>query len=609
VDPIINSALKPIIDETAKKTISGTFDFLAKKYQLLEILKFKKNYLNYCEKILQVKTLVSPDRVFHIDDIYVNVDLLPSGSQLRIPITDSTTLDNDKALLIKGLAGQGKSTLLRKLLSNNAKRFHRLPIFYELKNYTGGRIEQEITISLNNAGVKIQEHALSKLLLDSNVKVYLDAFDETKPEFRNQLLDQIRRLVNSFKCHVICTSRPDTEIDTLSEFETYSVCELTEQQIFGIIKNTASDNEKSSELCEALTHSPLHSKQDSILKSPILVVLFCISYNLGEQIPTTLSQFYSNIFDTVFHRHDNIKGKVNRQRHWNDNRRIYRDLFNCLCFISLRAGVISFKKDILIDFVSHSLTHVGEDINISDKIAMELSTITNLIIEDGFNEYRYVHKSIQEFFAASFVLSLEHSKKIGFYSKCFNEHSFYIIFHNVLFFLEELDYHDYFNYGFIPAVKDMFSLGHQLNFEEISIPQKIEDIFLDNTFMKARISIFKTKGNESFDIEINNFAFESEISPPSLYVTVFNFCLEQLKIDFSDKELADLILTTAKKDDDGWHKLSLRTALMQKRIPLSRIQELLQLSFDVLIRRKLALANDKIKSRKASLDDTEFFDF
>jgi len=609
VDPITSAALKPIIDETAKKTIGGAFDFLAKKYQLLEILKFKKNYLDYCEKILQVKTLVSPDRVFHIDDIYVTVDLLPSGSQLKIPIMDSTTLDNDKALLIKGLAGQGKSTLLRKLLSNNAKRFHRLPIFYELKNYTGGRIEKEITLSLNNSGIKIKEHALSKLLLDSNVKVYLDAFDETKPEFRNQLIDQIRRLVNSFKCHVICTSRPDTEIDTLSELETYSVCELTEQQIFGIIKNTASDNEKSRELCEALKHSPLHSRQDSILKSPILVVLFCISYNLGEQIPATLSQFYSNIFDTVFHRHDNIKGKVNRQRHWNDNRRIYRELFNCLCFISLRTGVISFKKDVFIDFVAHSLTHVGEDSNVSDKIAIELSTITNLIIEDGFNEYRYVHKSIQEFFAASFILSLDHSKKVGFYKKCFNDHSFYIIFHNVLFFLEELDYHDYFSHGFIPAVEDMFSLKHQLDFETISIPQKIEDIFLENTFMKARISLFKAKGNESIDVEINNFSFESELSPPSLYVTVFNFCLEQLNIDFSDKEIAELILKTGRKTNDGWHKLSLRTALLHKRIPLSKIQELLRLSFDVLIRRKLALANEKIKSRKASLDDTEFFDF
>ncbi|QBX86297.1 hypothetical protein [Enterobacter roggenkampii] len=132
---------------------------------------------------------------------------------------------------------------------------------------------------------------------------------------------------------------------------------------------------------------------------------------------------------------------------------------------------------------------------------------------------------------------------------------------------------------------------------------------MDNTFMKARISIFKTKGNESFDVEINNFAFESELSPPSLYVTVFNFCLEQLKIEFSDKELADLILNTGKKTDDGWHKFSLRTVLMKKRIPLSRIQELLLLSFDVLIRRKLALANEKLKSRKVSLDDTEFFDF
>jgi len=609
MDAFTGSILKPILDETSKKTINSVFVFLAKKYQLFDILKFKNSYLEYCEKVLQIKTLVAPDRIYHIDYLYVPVDIMQSGSQLRISVSDSTALDNDKALLIKGLAGQGKSTLLRKLLSNNAKRFHRLPIFYELKNYTGGSIEHAITQSLNNSGVQIKEYALSKLLLDSNVKVYLDAFDETRPEYRNQLLDQIRRLVNSFNCHVICTSRPDTEIDSLSEFQTYYVGELTENQIFGIIHKTASDSDKSRELCEALKASPLHSRQDSILKSPILVVLFCISYNLGEQIPSTLSQFYSNIFDTVFHRHDNIKGKVYRERHWNDNRRIYRDLFNFVCFISLQSGVSSFSKAKFIDFLSLALKYVDKDDDFSDKIAMEISSITNLIIEDGFNEYRYVHKSIQEFFAASFVLSLEHNKKIGFYKKCFDNHSFQSAFHNVLFFLEELDYYDYYEYGFIPAVKEMFLLGEQLDSETINIPKKIETLFLDKNYMRAKISIFKNKNNESFDLEINNFAYESDTHPPSLYISVFNFSLEHINIDLTEKELAELMLSAGEKVENGWHKLSLRTVLLYKKIPLNKIHEALQLSFDVLIRRKLDSALEKLKNRKNSLNDSEFFDF
>lgn len=148
---------------------------------------------------------------------------------------------------------------------------------------------------------------MKKLLSDSNVKIYLDAFDEVKSEFRIELIDEIKRFINSFKYHVVCISRSSTEIDSLSEFRIFSVCELTEEQIFGIIKKTASDHEKCDELCAALKRSPLHTKKYSILKSPILVVLFCISYNLGEDIPNTLAQFYSNIFHTVFYRHDNIK--------------------------------------------------------------------------------------------------------------------------------------------------------------------------------------------------------------------------------------------------------------------------------------------------------------
>lgn len=39
MDPITSAALKPIIDETAKKTIGGAFDFLAKKISFIRNLE------------------------------------------------------------------------------------------------------------------------------------------------------------------------------------------------------------------------------------------------------------------------------------------------------------------------------------------------------------------------------------------------------------------------------------------------------------------------------------------------------------------------------------------------------------------------------------------
>ncbi|MBK4561787.1 hypothetical protein JJP84_24795, partial [Enterobacter hormaechei] len=148
-----------VLNEVAKRTIASAFDLLVKKYELLDILTFKEKYLEYCEKILEIKTLVSQDKYFHVDEIYIPIDIMQSGTQSRIQVSDLTALDNDRAILIKGLAGQGKSTLLRKLLSNNAKRFNRLPVFYELKNYNGGSLELAISKSLNQFGIKISEYA------------------------------------------------------------------------------------------------------------------------------------------------------------------------------------------------------------------------------------------------------------------------------------------------------------------------------------------------------------------------------------------------------------------------------------------------------------------
>jgi len=414
MDPITTAVATFAAKELAKQTIGKAYGFILGKYNLTKLAKFKDKYIEYCNKILHIKTLASQDKSVFIDDIFVPLEL--AGTSLSsITVHDNTTLGvEERAVLIKGLAGQGKTTILRKLIANNSRRQKFLPIFYEFKNYQGGSIELAISSYLSNTGIEISEADIEKILNDSNVRLYLDAFDESPYKYRSELLDQFQKLINKYNCHIVCTTRPETELDTISDIEIYYVSPLSQDQVFGIIHKTSTDKDKAIELCEALKRSPLHNKSDSILKSPILVVLFCISYNLGEEIPNTLSQFYGNIFDTIFYRHDNLKGKVNRIRHWNDNRRIYRELFDCLCFISQRCGFDSFSRDRLSGFLSDSLRYVGEDEKLSDKILNELITITNLIIEDGFNEYRFVHKSIQEFFTSSFICSLNYGKKSNF---------------------------------------------------------------------------------------------------------------------------------------------------------------------------------------------------
>ncbi|WP_370277520.1 NACHT domain-containing NTPase [Pontibacterium sp.] len=610
MDAIISAAVRPVLAEVSRRTISSVIDFFAEKKGLYDLQHYKNNYLDYCAGALQVKTLVSVDKVFHVDDIFVSLDVRKAGTKTRIAINDITTLDNHRVLLIKGLAGQGKSTILRKVLSNNSKNLQRLPIFYELKNYKGEPIEEAISKGLKSAGVDLTEYAVKKLFSSSNVKVYLDAFDEVKPQYRSMLLDDIRRLVNAFQCHVVCTTRPDTEIDSLSEFETYIMCELSEKQIFGIIDKMSVDADKADELQSALKHSPFHKSKDSILKSPILVVLFCISYNIGEEIPSTLSQFYSNIFDAVFHRHDNIKGKVNRIRHWNDNRRIYRLIFECLCFISQRAGAGSFDEDSLVRFISEALLYLDEDPKAASKAREELVAITNLIIEDGFNEYRYVHKSIQEFFAASFVVSMPYKKKVGFYRKCFKEFEFYTLFMNTLFFLEELDYYDYYGHGFVPAVSEVFSLPMAKITEDIEFSAGIVGDFLQNMHARVSLTSYRSKGKETVEVDISRFMLESDSTRPVLLHLIFGFCSDHIELTLNETEWAELSLLKGKKIGDGVYDVPLGTYFERlRKDPLRETNDLLMLGFNVLIRRDYDTAVEKLASRDKSLSGMDYFDF
>jgi hypothetical protein len=83
--------------------------------------------------------------------------------------------------------------------------------------------------------------------------------------------------VNGF-CPITGSVDRNTELDSMVDMETFNVDVLSHSQIVGIINKTSADAEKAKSLCEALDRSPLHKGPESILKSPILVVLFCVTW-------------------------------------------------------------------------------------------------------------------------------------------------------------------------------------------------------------------------------------------------------------------------------------------------------------------------------------------
>jgi hypothetical protein len=613
IDPIVTSVATSAAKDVIHKALGKTYEFILNKYKLNSIGKFKDNYLRYCEKLLEVKTIASHDRSVFIDEIYVPLNL-KGVNTLSVEVNDHTNLEYDgRAVLIKGMAGMGKSTILRKLLSNNAKSRDRLPIFYELKHYKGGSIEDALAKNLSNVGVAISSEQIEVILNDSNVKLYLDAFDETAPQYRDSLLDEINKVISRYNCHLICTTRPDTELDSVVRIETFNVDSLSQEQIVGIIHRTSADTDKAKSLCDALERSPLHKGPESILKSPILVVLFCISYNLGEEIPNTLSQFYDNIFDTIFYRHDNLKGKVNRQRQWNDNRRIYKSLFEYLCFISQRSGESNFSNDRLIKFVEDSLSYMNQDKSLAEKVARELTSITNLIIEDGFNEYRFIHKSIQEFFSSSTIRTLPSNTKYAFYTRCMNDLKFHSLFSNTLFFLEELDYYDYSEHYLIPSVSDLLELNCQKLEENFSPSSSLVAKFLDSIIIRAKHIVVYDKRIKKSSVEQELFlpSLLDEEDMPYTYVKLFNMAPSFLNLEKHENKILSFIINQKEEVEagSGIFQATLGRVANEINIPMNKVKEALLIGIGILYKDKYNKAVQSLKNRKKQVEGQGCLDF
>jgi len=90
---------------------------------------------------------------------------------------------------------------------------------------------------------------------------------------------------------------------------------------------------------------------------------------------------------------------------------------------------------------------------------------------DHYN-YRYTHKSIQEYFSAYFIsTSLSENVKEKFYTKCVYDRRLFSVFGAVLEFLKELDSYSYYKHYYIPRARRIFDLPEGELLVAIEIPK------------------------------------------------------------------------------------------------------------------------------------------
>nr|WP_279077480.1 NACHT domain-containing protein [Hafnia alvei] len=444
---------------------------------------FQRKYIQkHIARVQKIRTIHSPEADILLENIYYPLCLTVSSNKDKIVVNDGAVINYSGIVNIIGIAGQGKSTIARKLFIEEIKRGDRFPFFIELRRLTNGNIIDSLSELLKDCGVKCNIDNVNEFLSSGAILLILDGFDEVLPNSRLNVLNQIRVLNDRFSCPIITTSRPDTEICHDSGINNLYVDKLKKENVKGILKKISNKDEYN-DLCQILNRN--ESLQETLI-TPILVNLLYICYPYWDSVPTNVVEFYNRLFSTLYYRHDKLKLYA-RPRASTVSAVDSYWCFNAICFHSHFKGEYDFTEDQLIEYITNALR--SKNINTSESMHYleDICNITCLIQNDGFDRYVFLHKSIQEFHAAFFISKMPFEKKSIIYKRFVNEISVSDKNNNVIKFLKYIDDHDFKTLFTIEVYHRSKMVDKDGNLDATTI-SRVFDFYINRSYVEFKAS-------------------------------------------------------------------------------------------------------------------------
>lgn len=379
---------------------------------LLSIVEYRVRLEKLYNNLSQVNiTPWDPDNTVHIDEIYTELfwvrnNRKPSGKKEEKLNDYSDVLREQKSnpysnrFLVYGIPGIGKSTFAKKIALDWArdkkeilKKFDVL-LMIPLRNVCGCSTFRDILIEAKLFSTEDQRFidGLNRYILDHQDKVLLvlDGFDEYSASGKSPVVQRIWMGDELRECFVILTTRPVKEDDT----KRFSHSQF---QIKGFdwarIKEFAMkilEDEKNVEMF--LNYIKKHTLIE-IAEIPLVLLMLCLVWKekdrellpeakvhlYKEFIQTLINHMAAKDNDRKFERIDDYKGDLEK------------------------VGELAFKA-LLRNSLEFDYEHLPMELLSSKLITVGVIQIVKLFSAKPKKKVAFLHKSIQEFLAAWFII-------------------------------------------------------------------------------------------------------------------------------------------------------------------------------------------------------------
>jgi len=483
IEEIIKKAtggLNGIVDELIESAKGKIKEKISEAFAISKLEDFKNNV----GRIGQVKTILNPDSIVNLNDIFFDEAVLFNEEKI-----ESFSQFGTKQVLVEGGPGQGKSLFLRKLCIKEGSGSTFIPIFIEFRNLKyKKKLKDELMDAIENLGVKLDNTLFEFLAKSNKIILFLDGFDEVPNSERNKVARELETIFRTFPdLRAVISSRPDSGMGSSFYFSKLKISPMLLNTQKKFVNHLYQADKQSESINNILSNSHFISE---VTTTPLLLTLFTITYNARQFKPDSLSEFYSLIFPTMLYRHDRMKIGFERERKAGLTDYQMQRLFDSLSFLSLNDNNTRFSTYLFQSYLENAAKLERLQENIEDLLIDDITSITALIVRDGFDDFSFTHKSIQEYFAAVFISRLSENRKNGFYDLVINDFNEFRKWQNTLSFLETIDERNYTKYFLIPYKKKALCLNDNSNIN-INYPSLMKLIGSDSKVRVDEAGIVK----------------------------------------------------------------------------------------------------------------------
>ena len=372
---------------------------------------------NWYEKTSKVKTFIYREGSVDFRSIYFPLALIYNKRRVTVPDKVERLFSASNYLTILGHAGSGKTMLMRHcFLSILESRTH-MPIIIELRdlNRFNGGLYEYISNFVFNMKLAANEQIMNRLMDSGEFVFFFDGYDElsldSKEERTKQIGDFVDRFPNNF---YMLTSRPDAEAETLTRFENYHISPLSAAQIQAFVHQQMALIPDGAAMEEKMLKA-IQTADESIaayLSNPLLLSMFILTFGYHPTIPSKKTEFYFNVFDTLYTKHDSVTkgGGFAHDKACKLERYQYIKVLQWFCYRTYFKQNYLFSRSLLQAELTDIRERLGYDYD-NDKLIYDLTVAISILVQDGL-DYIFPHRSMQEYFTAQLIAGLPEQVRI-----------------------------------------------------------------------------------------------------------------------------------------------------------------------------------------------------